>query len=114
MADGSSRRVKAKDAARRSRSNCRGSPPLPKRCGQEPDPRAAGVMSRILIVEDEQHLADGLCFNLEAEGHDPVLARDGERAIQLVLAERQPFDVIVLDVMLPGKDGFAVAAELRA
>ncbi|MBC7895511.1 MAG: response regulator transcription factor [Cytophagaceae bacterium] len=70
-------------------------------------------MSRILIVEDEQHLADGLCFNLEAEGHQPVVARDGELALRMVLTEQHKFDVIVLDVMLPGKDGFAVASELR-
>jgi DNA-binding response OmpR family regulator len=71
-------------------------------------------MSRILIVEDEQHIADGLRFNLEAEGHDALIARDGETALQLLLQDRQTFDVAVLDVMLPGKDGFAVAAELRA
>jgi DNA-binding response OmpR family regulator len=71
-------------------------------------------MSRILIVEDEQHLADGLRFNLEAEGHDCEVARDGERALACILDERQRFDVVILDVMLPGKDGFAVASELRA
>jgi DNA-binding response OmpR family regulator len=71
-------------------------------------------MSRILVVEDEQHIADGLRFNLEAEGHDAVVARDGERALELLLEERRPFDVVILDVMLPGKDGFAVASELRA
>jgi DNA-binding response OmpR family regulator len=71
-------------------------------------------MSRILIVEDEQHLADGLRFNLEAEGHEAEVARDGERALELLLGERRPFDVAILDVMLPGKDGFAVASELRA
>ena len=46
-------------------------------------------MSRILIVEDEQHIADGLCFNLEAEGHDAVVARDGETAIRWILDERR-------------------------
>jgi DNA-binding response OmpR family regulator len=71
-------------------------------------------VSRILIVEDEQHLADGLRFNLEAEGHEATVARDGEQALDLLLRERRPVDVVVLDVMLPGKDGFAVAAELRA
>jgi DNA-binding response OmpR family regulator len=71
-------------------------------------------MSRILIVDDEQHIADGLSFNLRAEGHDTVVATDGERALRLLLQERQPFDVVVLDVMLPGKDGFETAAELRA
>ena len=70
-------------------------------------------MSRILIVEDEQHIADGLCFNLEAEGHDASVARDGERALKTILQEQQPFDAVILDVMLPGKDGYAVAAELR-
>ncbi len=70
-------------------------------------------MSRILIVEDEQHIADGLCFNLEAEGHAAAVARDGESALKLILEERRPFDAVVLDVMLPGKDGFTVAAELR-
>jgi DNA-binding response OmpR family regulator len=70
-------------------------------------------MSRILIVEDEQHIADGLRFNLEAEGHDPTVASDGERALGLILDERQAFDAVILDVMLPGKDGFAVATELR-
>jgi DNA-binding response OmpR family regulator len=71
-------------------------------------------MSRILIVEDERHISDGLRFNLEAEGHEAVVASDGEQALNLLLAERRAFDVIVLDVMLPGKDGFTVAAELRA
>jgi DNA-binding response OmpR family regulator len=71
-------------------------------------------MSRILLVEDEQHLAEGLRFNLEAEGHEAIVAADGEEALRLVLAERERFDAVVLDVMLPGKDGFTVAAELRA
>jgi len=71
-------------------------------------------MSRILIVEDEQHISDGLRFNLEAEGHEAVVAADGEQALDLLLKERRAFDVVVLDVMLPGKDGFTVAAELRA
>jgi DNA-binding response OmpR family regulator len=71
-------------------------------------------VSRILIVEDEQHLADGLRFNLEAEGHEASVVSDGEGALGMLLAERHPFDVVILDVMLPGKDGFAVASELRA
>ncbi len=71
-------------------------------------------MSRILIVEDEQHISDGLKFNLEAEGHDAVVASDGEKALDLLLKERRVFDVVILDVALPGKDGFTVAAELRA
>ena len=71
-------------------------------------------MARILIVEDEQHIADGLRFNLEAEGYEAVVARDGEQALELLLKERGSFESVVLDVMLPGKDGFTVAAELRA
>jgi DNA-binding response OmpR family regulator len=71
-------------------------------------------MSKILIVEDEQHLAEGLRFNLEAEGHDAFIAADGEQALDLLLKERRTFDVVVLDVMLPGKDGFTIATELRA
>ena len=70
-------------------------------------------MSRILIVEDEQHIAEGLRFNLSEEGHDASVARDGERALEMILGRRLAFDVVILDVMLPGKDGFTVAAELR-
>src|SRR5207253_7511833 len=71
-------------------------------------------MSRILIVEDEAHLARGLRFNLEAEGHSVRVAGDGETALALLLKGKEDFDAVVLDVMLPGLDGFAVASELRA
>ena len=71
-------------------------------------------MSRILIVEDEQHIADGIRFNLTAEGHEVSIASSGEQALDLTLRQQTPFDVVILDVMLPGKDGFAVASELRA
>lgn len=71
-------------------------------------------MKRVLLVEDEQHLANGLRFNLEAEGYAVEIAPDGETALNLLLQKKQPFDVVLLDVMLPGKDGFEVAAELRA
>jgi two-component system, OmpR family, alkaline phosphatase synthesis response regulator PhoP len=70
-------------------------------------------MSRILIVEDEQHIADGLRFNLEAEGYRVELVETGEAALGLLHANAAAFDVIVLDVMLPGKDGFTVMSELR-
>jgi DNA-binding response OmpR family regulator len=71
-------------------------------------------MSRVLIVEDEEHIADGLRYNLEAEGHEASIAANGQRALDMLLTERRPADVVILDVMLPGKDGFAVASELRA
>lgn len=71
-------------------------------------------MSRVLIVEDEAHLAQGLQFNLEAEGHTAQVVSDGESALDLLLARHIDFDAVVLDIMLPGKDGFEVAAELRA
>ncbi|HZP16622.1 MAG TPA: response regulator transcription factor, partial [Terriglobales bacterium] len=70
-------------------------------------------MSRVLIVEDEAHIAQGLQFNLQAEGHDAQVAPDGETALSLLLQKREPFDAVVLDIMLPDKNGFAVAAELR-
>ena len=70
-------------------------------------------MSRILVVEDEPHLAQGLRFNLEAEGHAVELVANGEDALQRLLHEPKTFDAVVLDIMLPGKDGFMVARELR-
>ncbi len=70
-------------------------------------------MSRLLIVEDEAHLAEGLRFNLEAEGHTVQISDTGEDALKRLLKDRETFDALVLDVMLPGKDGFSVARELR-
>jgi DNA-binding response OmpR family regulator len=71
-------------------------------------------MSRFLVVEDEQNLAEGLRFNIDAEGHQTIVAGDGEEALRLVLTSQERFDALVLDVMLPGIDGFAVASQLRA
>jgi two-component system alkaline phosphatase synthesis response regulator PhoP len=73
---------------------------------------------RILIVEDEQHLAEGLRFNLEAEGYQVQAVETGEAALQLLIPQpedvAQPaFDLVVLDVMLPVKDGFTVVSEMR-
>jgi DNA-binding response OmpR family regulator len=70
-------------------------------------------MSKVLIVEDEQHLADGLRFNLEAEGYQVQVVDTGEAAIDAFAKEPNSFDAVVLDVMLPGKDGFTVVSELR-
>jgi DNA-binding response OmpR family regulator len=70
-------------------------------------------MSRILIVEDEQHLAEGLRFNLAAEHHDVEVAETGEAALAQLVADPARFDLVILDVMLPGITGFRVAADLR-
>lgn len=67
---------------------------------------------RILIVEDEKHLAEGLRFNLEAEGFDVHISPTGEDALKMMKDER--FAAVVLDVMLPGVDGFEVAQHLRS
>jgi DNA-binding response OmpR family regulator len=69
--------------------------------------------ARILIVEDEAHLAEGLLFNMQAEGYEVELVYDGEAALE-ALGRETRFDAVVLDIMLPGKDGFTVARELRA
>jgi len=69
-------------------------------------------MSRILIVEDEMHLAQGLQFNLEAEGHEVAISETGEDGLDRLTAG-SAFDLLVLDVMLPGINGFDVTAELR-
>ena len=70
---------------------------------------------RILIVEDEQHLAEGLRFNLEAEGYQVQAVETGEAALELLLPQpdQLTFDLVVLDVMLPVKDGFTVVSEMR-
>jgi DNA-binding response OmpR family regulator len=69
-------------------------------------------VARILIVEDEANLAQGLLFNLRAEGHEVGIEGDGQAALDTL--RRGSFDAVVLDVMLPGKSGFEVAEALRA
>ncbi len=71
-------------------------------------------MSRILVVEDEAHLAEGLRFNLEQEGYAVQVNATGEEALKRLLNNKEDFDALVLDVMLPGQNGFAVARALRA
>ncbi|MGH9474724.1 MAG: response regulator transcription factor [Terriglobales bacterium] len=70
-------------------------------------------MTRILIVEDELHLARGLRFNLEAEGYGVELAASGEAGLTRILTGAPPIDLLVLDVMLPGMNGFTLAKRLR-
>ncbi len=69
-------------------------------------------MTRVLIVEDEEHLAAGLKFNLDAEGYD-VQVEDNGRAALDRLSDADAFDLVLLDIMLPGLDGFDVVRRLR-
>ncbi|MGH7456345.1 MAG: response regulator, partial [bacterium] len=68
------------------------------------------MAKRILLVDDEQDILDLLKYNLEAEGYETMTAADGLRALEL--AQSAP-DLIILDVMLPGKDGWEVILQLR-
>ena len=68
-------------------------------------------MKRILVVEDEPAIAFGLQLDLKNEGYDVEIESDGESALQRV--RKEAFDLILLDVMLPRKDGFEVCRELR-
>jgi two-component system alkaline phosphatase synthesis response regulator PhoP len=69
------------------------------------------MKKRILIVEDEEHIADGLKITLEANGYETVVATDGPAALDFWHNGR--FDLIILDVMLPGTDGLAVCKAIR-
>ncbi len=73
------------------------------------------ALARILVVEDESHLADGLRYNLEAEGYEVDCVETGEAALEIfgVPAPTPAYDLVILDIMLPGIDGFAVSRELR-
>lgn len=71
-------------------------------------------MSRILVVEDEVHLAEGLQFNLEAEGHEVEIAADGAVAAARLSEPARPLDLVILDLMLPEMSGFEVARRARA
>ena len=67
----------------------------------------------IVVVEDEDHLAQGLLFNLQAEGYRTHHESDGDSALAYLLDTKEPIAAIVLDCMLPGQDGFAIARALR-
>jgi DNA-binding response OmpR family regulator len=69
---------------------------------------------RILIVEDESHLAEGLRFNLEAEGYAVEIAVDGPSGERALNEVSEPFGLVILDVMLPGMSGFELARRIRA
>lgn len=65
----------------------------------------------VLIAEDDRHIGEGLCAVVEAEGYIPLLARDGEQALQLFQQQRP--QVVLLDIMMPKRDGYAVCREIR-
>jgi len=71
-------------------------------------------MPRILVVEDEEHLAIGIKFNLEAEGFTVTTVGDGQAALDLLAAAAPPIELVVLDLMLPGMSGYAVCEALRS
>lgn len=66
---------------------------------------------KVLVVDDEKPIADILKFNLEKEGYEVIMAHDGNDAIEL--AEKERPDLMLLDIMLPGKDGNEVCREVR-
>lgn len=81
--------------------------------GAAPSPAGAarGHAARILVVEDNAELADGIRYNLELEGYEVAMAQDGHQGVQLA-REWRP-DLIILDLMLPGVDGYRVLQTVR-
>src|ERR1051325_10009802 len=92
-------RVPVSGTAARSRSICR---------------EFEFMTQSVLIVEDEKHLADGLRYNLKAEGYEVETVGTAEEALSLLIDAHKTYDVLVLDVMLPGMDGFSLAYKLRS
>ncbi len=72
-----------------------------------------GVAVKILIVEDEQAIAEGLKFNFEQEGFDVTLHGDGPSALQFIEEHREDVDLVILDLMLPGMSGYEICAKIR-
>ena len=68
----------------------------------------------ILVVEDEDHLAKGIKYNLEAEGYSATVVGDGVTALKLFEDKSNSIDLLILDLMLPGMSGYAVCDALRA
>ncbi len=68
----------------------------------------------ILVVEDEEHLATGIKYNLVAEGYRVTMVGDGPAALRVLQDEAEPVDLVILDLMLPGMSGYAVCEALRA
>jgi len=76
--------------------------------------RRPGPQAHIVVVEDEEHLARGIKYNLEAEGHRVTSLGDGDAALRLITHAETPVDLVILDLMLPGMSGYAVCENLRA
>jgi DNA-binding response OmpR family regulator len=72
------------------------------------------IVSELLLVEDEENIARGLLFNLELDGHRVTWLRDGQAAYDKLLKAKETFDLIVLDLMLPGISGIDLCRALRA
>jgi two-component system OmpR family response regulator len=70
-------------------------------------------VAHILVVEDEEHLARGIKFNLEAEGYRVTTADHGAKALAVVQEDPEGVDLVILDLMLPGMSGYAVCEQLR-
>lgn len=73
---------------------------------------AGGDSPRVLVVEDEAHLADGIRFNLEAEGYDVEVVGEGNAALASITGG-EAYDLVILDLMLPGLDGFEITKRAR-
>jgi DNA-binding response OmpR family regulator len=71
-------------------------------------------MAKILVVEDEEHLAEGLRFNLEAEGYEVETVADGSSAVRRLTDPEGGYEAVILDLMLPEMGGFEVARRTRA
>lgn len=71
------------------------------------------MRAHILVVEDEQHLGVGIKYNLEAEGYRVSLVEDGPSALRLIELSSQSFDLVILDLMLPGMSGYTVCQKIR-
>jgi len=73
---------------------------------------ASEPLPRVLVVDDEQAILDFISYNLQKEGYEVVTATDGDTAV--TLAENSPFDLVILDIMLPGIDGYEVCRKIRS
>lgn len=70
-------------------------------------------MARLFLLEDEEHIGKGLVFNLELDGHEVAWAREGHAALQALVTRREVYDLVLLDVMVPGLSGVAVCQAMR-